>query len=117
LLLRELGRFKRAVSNLISRKKMDEKVKIISPLEAKEVKEDLNSIEQVMLDPVHLLPPCYGMMAEEIMRVLESWKDNKEGDDSGWKHQQEGQTAHIWGWRGKGGEEVQPLLTGQYNLF
>jgi hypothetical protein len=77
LLLRELGRFKRAVSNLISRKKMDEKVKIISPLEAKEVKEDLNSIEQVMLDPVHLLPPCYGMMAEEIMRVLESWKDNK----------------------------------------
>jgi hypothetical protein len=76
-LLRELGRFKRAVSNLISRKKMDEKVKIVSPLEVIGVKDDLNSIEQVMLDPVHLLPACYGMVAEEIVRVLESWRDNK----------------------------------------
>jgi hypothetical protein len=39
-LLRELGRFKRAVSNLISRKKMDEKVKIVSPLDVIGVKED-----------------------------------------------------------------------------
>jgi hypothetical protein len=76
-LLRELGRFKRAVSNLISRKKMDEKVKIVSPLDAIGVKDDLTSTEQVMLDPVHLLPPCYGMVADEIRRVLESWRDNK----------------------------------------
>jgi hypothetical protein len=76
-LLRELGRFKRAVSNLISRKKMDEKVKIVSPLDAIGVKDDLTSIEQVMLDQVHLLPPCYGMVADEIRRLLESWRDNK----------------------------------------
>jgi hypothetical protein len=76
-LLRELGRFKRAVSNLISRKNMDGKVKIVSPLEAIGVKDDLHSIEQVMLDPVHLLPTCYGMVADEIMRLMESWRDNK----------------------------------------
>jgi hypothetical protein len=76
-LLRELGRFKRAVSNLISRKKMDEKVKLVSPLDAIGVKDDLASIEQVMLDQVHLLPPCYGMVADEIRKLLESWRDNK----------------------------------------
>jgi len=76
-LLKELGRFKRAVINLISRKKMDEKVKVISPLDVIGVKDDLTSIEQIMLDTVHLLPPCYGMVADEIRRVLESWRDNK----------------------------------------
>jgi len=76
-LLKELGRFKRAVTNLISRKKMDEKVKVISPLDVIGVKDDLTSIEQIMLDTVHLLPPCYGMVADEIRRVLESWRDNK----------------------------------------
>ncbi len=48
-LLRELGRFRRAVSNLVSnlvsRKKMEEKVKTINPLEAIGVKDDLCSIE------------------------------------------------------------------------
>jgi hypothetical protein len=62
---------------LISRKKMDEKVKVISPLDVIGVKDDLTSIEQIMLDTVHLLPPCYGMVADEIRRVLESWRDNK----------------------------------------
>jgi hypothetical protein len=114
-LLRELGRFKRAVSNLISRKKMDEKVKIVSSLEAIGVKDDLNSIKQVMLNPVHLLPPCCGMVAEEIMRVLESWRDNKRKavTPAGRQQQQEGQTAHTWGRRVQGREEIQPLLTGQ----
>jgi len=76
-LLKELGRFRRAVCNLITRKKMEEKVKVINPLEAIGVRDDLASIEQVMLDPVHLLPACYGMVADEVMRVMEAWSDSK----------------------------------------
>ncbi len=52
-------------------------MKVISPLDVIGVKDDLTSIEQIMLDTVHLLPPCYGMVADEIRRVLESWRDNK----------------------------------------
>jgi hypothetical protein len=76
-LLKELGRFRRAVCNLVSRKKMEEKVKTINPLEAIGVKDDLCAIEQVMLDTVHMLPPCYGMVAEEVMRMMEAWSDSK----------------------------------------
>jgi hypothetical protein len=76
-LLKELGRFRRAVCNLITRKKMEEKVKVINLLEAIGVRDDLGSIEQFMLNPVHLLPACYGMVAEEVMRVMEAWNDSK----------------------------------------
>jgi hypothetical protein len=58
-------------------RKMDEKVKIINPLEAIGVRDDLGSIEQVMLDTVHMLPPCYRMVAEEITRLMEAWSDRE----------------------------------------
>jgi hypothetical protein len=76
-LLRELGRFRRAVTNLIARKRVDEVVKTLNPLEVIGVKDDHVSIEQVMLDTVHLLPPCYGMVADEVTRLMEAWSGSK----------------------------------------
>ncbi len=56
---------------------MDEVVKTLNPLEVIGVRDDLVSIEQVMLDTVHQLPPCYSMVADEVTRLMEAWSGSK----------------------------------------
>jgi hypothetical protein len=83
-LLRELGKFRRALLSLIMRLKISKTVHLLNPLEVLEVANSVSDIESVMLDQVHLLSGCYDMLADEAVRVVEGWKAGKRfPDESG----------------------------------
>jgi hypothetical protein len=76
-LLRELGKLRRALTGLIMKLKVSKMVHLLNPLQVLNVAESVTNIESVMLDQVHLLSGCYGMIADETVRVVERWKDGK----------------------------------------
>jgi hypothetical protein len=76
-LLRELGKLRRALTGLIMKLKVSKMVHLLNPLQVLNVAESVTDIESVMLDQVHLLSGCYGMIADETVRVVDEWKDGK----------------------------------------
>jgi hypothetical protein len=76
-LLRELGKFRRALLGLIMRMKVSKTVHLLNPLEVLNVADSVTDIESVMLDQVHLLSGCYDMIADEAGRIVEGWKTGK----------------------------------------
>ncbi len=76
-LLRELGKFRRALLGLIMRLKASKTVHLLNPLEVLNVANSVADIESVMLDQVHLLSGCYEMLADEAVQVVERWKAGK----------------------------------------
>jgi hypothetical protein len=87
-LLRELGKFRRALMGLVMKLKASKTVHLLNPLEVLNVASSVADIESVMLDQVHLLSGCYEMLADEAVRIVEGWKAGKRfPDDSGHQNQ------------------------------
>jgi hypothetical protein len=80
-LLRELGKFRRALMELIMRMKVSKTVHLLNPLEVLNVADSVTDIESVMLDQVHLLSGCYDMIEDEAVRIVEGWKAGKRFPD------------------------------------
>jgi hypothetical protein len=80
-LLKELGKFRRALMGLIMRLKVSKSVHLLNPLEVLNVAGSVTDIESVMMDQVHLLSGCYGMIADEAGRIVEGWKAGKRFPD------------------------------------
>ncbi len=62
---------------LIMRMKVSKTVHLLNPLEVLNVAGSVTDIESVMMDQVHLLSGCYGMIADEAGRIVEGWKAGK----------------------------------------
>jgi hypothetical protein len=80
-LLKELGKFRRALMGLIMRLKVSKTVHLLNPLEVLNVAGSVMDIESVMLDQVHLLSGCYSMIGDEAGRIVEGWKAGKRFPD------------------------------------
>jgi hypothetical protein len=115
-LLRELGKFRRALMGLVMKLKASKTVHLLNPLEVLNVASSVADIESVMLDQVHLLSGCYDMLADEAVRIVEGWKAGKRfPDDSGHQNQKRfksgprsGDTGGKKGGGKKGGRAKQP---------
>jgi hypothetical protein len=76
-LLKELGKFRRALMGLIMRLKVSKTLHLLNPLEVLNVAGSVTDIESVMMDQVHLLSGCYGMIGDEAGQIVEGWKAGK----------------------------------------
>ncbi len=63
------------------RMKVSKNVHLLNPLEVLNVAESVTDIEAVMLDQVHLLSGCYGIIADEAGQIVEGWKAGKRFPD------------------------------------
>jgi hypothetical protein len=70
-LLREIGRFRRAISSLVMRLRLSSSIKVLDPLSTLEVRDDIPSIEQLMVDTVHLTTGSYQVLGREVRRIME----------------------------------------------
>jgi hypothetical protein len=78
-LLRELGKFRRALTGLLMRLKLTRSVRLVNPLEVLDVATNVAGIESLMIDQVHWLSGCYtcNMIAEKVVEEMSGWKAGK----------------------------------------
>lgn len=76
-LLKDLGRLKRTVVSLAQKLKLGNSVHVLDPLETLGLAEDTGSIEQVMVDSVHLVTGSYRVLGHEIRRIGEEGRAPK----------------------------------------
>jgi hypothetical protein len=76
-LLRDLSKLRRAVISLAMRLKASKQVQVIHPLDTLQVRDNTESMLELMADPVHLMPGCYDMLAIEVKERMTSWRTGK----------------------------------------
>jgi hypothetical protein len=76
-LLRELGKFRRALTGLLMKLKLTRSVRLVNPLEVLDVATSVSGIESLMIDQVHWLSGCYNMIAEKVIEEMSGWKAGK----------------------------------------
>ncbi len=76
-LLRELGKFRRALTGLLMKLKLTRSVRLVNPLEVLDVATSVSGIESLMIDQVHWLSGCYNMIAEKVVEEMSGWKAGK----------------------------------------
>jgi hypothetical protein len=76
-LLRDLGNLRRAIIGRVMKLKASRWVHLFNPLEALNLDDCVADIEQVMKDSCHLLPACYRVLAEDVVRYWEESKASK----------------------------------------
>jgi hypothetical protein len=102
--LRELSRFRRTVLNLIYKLRLTKSVHMLNPLDALGAGENIAEIENLMLDQVHVLGACYGMLAEKILKLTAEWSSNKRRRERGGEPDSKiARTSSSRGGRGRGG--------------
>jgi hypothetical protein len=76
-LLRELGKFRRALTSLLMKLRLTRSVRLINPLEVLNVTTSVAGIESLMIDQVHWLSGCYNMIAAKVIEEMTGWKAGK----------------------------------------
>ncbi len=76
-LLRELGKFSRALTSLLMKLRVTKSVRLVNPLEVLDVSTSVAGIESLMIDQVHRLSGCYNMIAAKVVEEMTGWKASK----------------------------------------
>jgi hypothetical protein len=76
-LLRELGKFRRALTSLLMKLRLTRSVRLVNPLEVLNVSASVAGIESLMIDQVHWLSGCYNMIAAKVVEEMAGWKAGK----------------------------------------
>jgi len=74
---RDLGNLRRAIIGRVMKLKASRWVHLFNPLEALNLGDCVADIEQVMKDSCHLLPACYRVLAEDLVRCWEESRASK----------------------------------------
>jgi hypothetical protein len=67
-LLKDLGRLRSAIAGMAARLQATDRVDVINPMEVMGVNGDLQTIEQMMNGPAHLITAGYRMLAEAVIK-------------------------------------------------
>jgi hypothetical protein len=76
-LLRDICNLRRAIIGRVMKLRASRWVHLFNPLESLNLGECVADIEQVMQDSYHLLPACYRVLAEDMVRYVEERRTSK----------------------------------------
>ena len=113
-ILRELGKLRRTIMGKVMSLRLSKSVYVLNPLEVLEANDGIEGIERIMLDQVHLMGPCYGKLADEVIRIAAEWHSGKRQRERGGEPEAKFQRTSILGGRGgRGGHRGSPWRGGR----